>query len=261
MEKCGLKKDVTITLRDGVLTRFGTLYWGLVNIKYLKGSYGVNDEKLCLSLPRYSLQLFLTSLKDLYIVGEVFGDEVYRPLANAHLQERTVVDIGSFIGISSIYFALQGAKVLAYEVLPVHYYFSLLNLRANNLMDRITIYNNAVGGRNRKIAVPLGHHDYSYSIYKSIPEENDVKYVDVITLEDIIEKNNINEIHLLKMDCEGSEYEIFKTINANTLQRINELILEFHGSAAPIVEKLRKNDFCVVKLGRTIRAYNKYFSV
>jgi predicted permease len=97
-----------------------------VNVKYLKGSYAVDDEKLYVSLPSYHLKLFLTSLKDLYVVGEVLVDEVYKPLVNTSLKNRTVVDVGSFIDISLIYFALYGATVLAYEVLPVHYYFSLL---------------------------------------------------------------------------------------------------------------------------------------
>jgi FkbM family methyltransferase len=121
------------------------------------------------------------------------------------------------------------------------------------------IHNVAVGCTNRKIAVPLKYHDYSYSIYKSIMEKDNFKDVDVITLEDIIEENGIDKIHLLKMDCEGCEYEIFRSINANVLQKINELIMEFHGSAVPIVEKLRKNGFYAIKLGRTIRSYNKYF--
>jgi FkbM family methyltransferase len=259
MGKIGLKKDVTVTLRDGISMRLSNLYWGFVNIKYLKGNYYTADGKLCLSLPSYPLKLFLTSLEDLYIVGEVLGDEVYRPMVNTTLKNRIVVDVGSFIGISPIYFALQGAKVLAYEVLPVHYYFSLLNLRANSLMDRVIVHNAGIGGINRRITVPLKYHNYSYSIYKSTSKNDDFKHIDVITIDDIIERNDIDKIHLLKMDCEGCEYEIFESINANTLQKINELIMEFHGSEVPIMEKLRKNGFCAVKLKATIRAYNKYF--
>jgi FkbM family methyltransferase len=247
-----------VTLRDGVSTKSGPLYWGLVNVKFLKGELCFDDGKLVLSLPSYHLKLYLSKLQDLYIVGEIFGDEVYRPVVNTTLKERIVVDIGSFIGLTPIYFALQGAKVLAFEVLPVHYHFSLLNLKINNLTNRAIVRNVAIGSTKTKVAVPSGYSDYTYSIYKKLPS-GDVSYVDMITLDEVFDRYHLDKIHLLKMDCEGCEHEIFKSISADNLKKVYELILEFHGKSNFIVEKLKKNDFCIIKLRRTIRAYNKHW--
>lgn len=265
LQMLGLKKDIMATLRDGTSVPFDArrraraLYWGIVNMKYLNGKLCIDDGKICITIPKYRLKLFLTSLNDLFIVGEVFANEVYRPLVNTTLKNKVVVDIGSFIGITPIYFALLGAKVLGYEVLPVHHHFSLLNLKANDLMNRAVINHAAVGGIKRKIAVPLRHTDFAYSIRESALKTNDFTYVDVITLEDIIEKNSIDKVHLLKLDCEGCEYELLRSIDVKNLRKIKELIMEFHGSPTPILEKLRKTGFCTIKLQATIRAYNKWF--
>jgi len=257
--KLGFERDSPVTLRDGTSIRFGSRYWGVVNMKYVNGKLSIDDGTICLILPKYPLKLFLTSLDDLFIVGEVLVDQVYRPLVNNTLRNKIVVDIGSFIGITPIYFALMGAKVFGYEVLPVHHYFSLLNLKTNHLTNRVKVNNFAVGGVKRKITVPLRCARYSYSIYKSTLKNSDFTHVDVITLEDIIAQNNIDKIHLLKIDCEGCEYEFLESTNAKTLGNIKEIIMEFHGLPKPIVEKLRNTGFCVTKLGTTIRAFNKCF--
>ena len=259
LRKLGFERDSPVTLRDGTSIRFGSRYWGIVNMKHVNGRLSVDNGTMCLILPNYPLKLFLTSLDDLFVVGEVLVDQVYRPLANNTLRNKTVIDVGSFIGITPIYFALMGAKVLGYEVLPIHYYFSLLNLKTNHLANRAKVSNFAVGGIKRKIIVPSKYAHYSYSI-KSTFKASDYTRVDVITLEDIIEQNNIDKIHLLKIDCEGCEYEFLELTTAKTLRNIKEVIMEFHGLSKPIIEKLKNNNFCVTKLGATIRAYNKCFT-
>lgn len=261
----GLKRNSVIILRDGIATEFGDLYWGLINVKFLKGTLSFEERKLFLILPHLSLKFYLTGLNDLFIVGEVLVDEVYRPLVNDTLQNKVVVDVGSFIGVSPVYFALRSANVLAFEVLPFHYHFALLNLRLNNLTDKVILHNAAVGGLARRIWVPTNYGNYKFSIYHStskLPSKRTrFKHVDVFTLEDILaiieNKYDRDEIRLLKMDCEGCEYEFFKMCRVDDLKRIEEIVLEFHKSPSFIIEKLRKSGFNVVKLKATLRACNK----
>jgi FkbM family methyltransferase len=259
------KGDRTVTLRDGTSIKLDkddrelSLFWGLVNIKHMGGMFSMDNHRIRLTLPRHQLRLLLPSPDDAFIVGEVLADEVYRPLVNSTLKNRVVVDIGSFIGITPIYFALRGATVVAYEVLPLHYEFSLLNIEANGLTSRVAIHNSGFGGVRRTIAVPLDYSDYRYSVYSSTPNTSRSKYVDIITLPDIMERNHIDKIHLLKLDCEGCEYEFFESVDAETLGRVKEIVLEFHESPEPILDKLRKSGFCAIKLRKTIRAFNMNF--
>lgn len=55
-------------------------------------------------------------------------------------------------------------------------------------------------------------------------DEDDCYEVEVITIDDILENYNIKP-KLLKMDCEGCEFEIIKNTD---LSIIDEIILEHH---------------------------------
>ena len=48
------------------------------------------------------------------------------------------------------------------------------------------------------------------------------------TLESIIKNNNIKKIKLLKIDCEGSEYEILYSLPTEVLNNIDIMRGEFH---------------------------------
>ena len=50
----------------------------------------------------------------------------------------------------------------------------------------------------------------------------------VLSLQDFIDENNILEIHLLKIDCEGEELNVLRGIGENQWKIINCIIMEVH---------------------------------
>jgi FkbM family methyltransferase len=57
--------------------------------------------------------------------------------------------------------------------------------------------------------------------------------VDSININDLL--LNIKEkINFMKVDCEGSEFELFKTISDDNLKKIDKIIVEVHGD---VIEK------------------------
>jgi len=52
--------------------------------------------------------------------------------------------------------------------------------------------------------------------------------VDCISLDDIIEKYNIDNVHLLKIDCEGAEYEILYNSQFFKNKMIKNIVGEFN---------------------------------
>ena len=49
----------------------------------------------------------------------------------------------------------------------------------------------------------------------------------------------------MKIDCEGSEYELFKTITNENLKKIKKIVIETHGEKNTnlVVDVLSKNKF------------------
>lgn len=43
-----------------------------------------------------------------------------------------------------------------------------------------------------------------------------------------MQKKNIKKIDLLKMDCEGAEYEIITSLNVKDLSKIKRIVMEAH---------------------------------
>ena len=64
---------------------------------------------------------------------------------------------------------------------------------------------------------------------------------------------DLDRIDFLKMDCEGAEYSIFNSTADSIFDKITTISMEFHDlkdgdfTAEHIIEKLRKNNFRIVK--------------
>jgi xanthine dehydrogenase molybdenum-binding subunit len=67
------------------------------------------------------------------------------------------------------------------------------------------------------------------SVFSAFHENNSRKItVPCITLTDIIQKNDLSTIDLLKVDCEGSEYDIIYHTAPELIRRINKMAIEVH---------------------------------
>jgi len=139
----------------------------------------------------------------------------------------TVIDIGAHIGT----FTLQAAKahplncIYAYEPLPTNFKILKKNIQSNNFNERIFCFPYAVSGKRglRQLAQRGSPHS-------SFSRANDEKYINVktLTLSDIFKQNNINQCSLLKLDCEGAEFEILYNTPKEILKRIQKIVMEYH---------------------------------
>lgn len=141
----------------------------------------------------------------------------------------TVIDIGAHKGIVSCYLAKKypGAQVLAYEPVKENYTALLKNIELNHL-DNVTAFNLAVTGDGRDVTIAKQKgNSGGCSIYAKGSDDETVKSV---TLESIFEFHKIERLPLLKIDCEGAEFEIISSLNGS-LAKIERLRGEFHRSA------------------------------
>ena len=194
---------------------------------------------------RFKIVHFLDALG----VKEVFLDNDYQLDLPKNL--KTVVDIGANIGAFSIYIANRFRKSHLYSYEPSVSTYKILtqNIKLNGLVGKISPFRFAVYGKNTTIKLYNPGPSGLRSIHHT---RNETKYESVrtITLEKIFSSNKITKCDLLKIDCEGAEYEILENTSVGVFKKINRMVLEFHEmipsqSHLHLVNILEKNNFKV----------------
>ncbi len=140
-----------------------------------------------------------------------------------------IVDVGANIGVYSIFASLQGKNNLIYAYEPMKETFDHLteNIKLNDCKDKIIPFNYAIASKKGKTKIFIADSvtNTIVSSNPNLPSED----IETITLEDVIKENNLERIDLLKMDCEGAEYEIFYNMSEEIFPKIKEIRMEFHG--------------------------------
>jgi FkbM family methyltransferase len=172
----------------------------------------------------------------------IFINNIYQHLP---FKGKIVIDIGANIGDSSIYFALCGAsKVVGIEPFPTNYRLAKKNIESNNLSNKITMMLAGCSANRGYITVDPDLQ----SISESASDFKEGVKVPLITLENILDENNIpssNDSIVLKMDCEGCEYDVILSCAESTLRRFSHIQVEYHYGYKNIKEKLEKCGFSV----------------
>lgn len=149
-----------------------------------------------------------------------------------------VIDIGGNIGTVSIYLAKKYPflKIYAFEPVKQNYENFLKNIELNNInKDIIKVFNLAITKDRRDVILTSPFYNSGASnIYNNfrgsgnIISNNDIS-IKSITFDDIFSNNNISKCKLLKIDCEGAEYEILYSANVENLKNCEYMRAEFHG--------------------------------
>lgn len=197
-----------------------------------------------------SKRVLLDALK---VLNEIFGMEVYKQL---NVKGKIVVDIGSYIGDSPIYFILKGAeRVYAFEPYPSSYSLLLKNIKINSLDKKTIAFNEGLSKNMGKIRIK---EDYEGLATSQLKDFHQGKQVKLTTLEGIVKRFNLEDA-VLKMDCEGCEYTILKTPK-KTLKSFQEIIMEYHYGYKDLKEKLERASFKVkntkpIRVNRLLMGY------
>jgi FkbM family methyltransferase len=172
----------------------------------------------------------------------IFLDNIYE---NLPVVGKTVIDIGANIADSSIYFAIRGAKkVIGLEPFPKNYEIAKRNVELNNLSDKITLL--LAGCAGDQGFVTISPFDKSW-LGSSIKNSSQGFKVPLITLEDILKQNNLQngELNILKMDCEGCEYESVLSASRDVIRSFSYIQIEYHYGYKDLKYKLEENGFIV----------------
>lgn len=143
----------------------------------------------------------------------------------------TIIDAGANIGLASIYFANKypDSKIIAIE--PEKNNFNLLKKNTGSYANIIPL-RAALWNKKDEITIidpGLGNWGFITKEKESLssPEKPFFQTVNAITLQNIIEDFNLEEIDILKIDIEGAEKEVFSD-TSTWIHRVNSIIIELH---------------------------------
>lgn len=172
----------------------------------------------------------------------IYSTFVYEDWKRLNVRDKSVLDIGGYVGDTAIYFIARGAKrIVVYEAFPYSYNIALKNITQNNLNERIEINNCAVGGSDSYMTIDPNYVNNNESRATSQSKGTDIS---VFSLRTIVEKYDIDG-WALKMNCEGCEYDVFQNTGADVFQKFSEIYIHYHGDPQPLVHKLRDSGFKV----------------
>ncbi len=165
---------------------------------------------------------------DTNIVDEVANSEYYRNGRAMLTANSTVIDVGGHIGSFSIMSALTGARAVVLEPVPVNFEMIKANIQLNNLQNQVKAINAAVWSTagEQSLGVADDSTGGSGFWYKkpSVPQIT----VRTVRLSELMAAEQIETCDLLKLDCEGAEYEILSSLEPEVWPRIRAIVLEYH---------------------------------
>lgn len=192
---------------------------------------------------------------DRLMIKEVFFNDCYnaKRLYEEGFNPSVIFDIGGHIGSFSILsrFLWPESKIFAFEGWRPAIDQFLANLKENNISDielfpfvsydtsKTVVVGGAKNFANTFITTPeeadalvrgLPVHDPTLHNFR-VTESNFIVYkepVVTITLEEVIDKFDIETVDLLKIDCEGSELDIFTNMSDSTTRKIKYIVGEYH---------------------------------
>lgn len=146
-----------------------------------------------------------------------------------------IIDLGAHIGgVTMLASTLSSApKIIAVEPLPEN--CELLSESADSNDINIILYEKAITPvPSSDILMYYGKdvHEFvgqeNLTASKEYADERDCVTVGTVTLKEIFDDNKIEECGFLKIDIEGAEEDIFKTLPRELLKRIRVIAGEYH---------------------------------
>ena len=175
--------------------------------------------------------------------GDIVNTFFKKDYAKILVNKKTVLDIGANIGDTAIFYALNGAKrIIGVEPFPKNFDAAQKNINANNFNDIIKVIQ--AGCSSKKEIVKIDP-EFQSDIESKI--SNFKKGVDIpmLTIEHLIKKYEIPKKSILKIDCEGCEYDIIENISLETISYFNSIQIEYHNGFKKLKKKLEDFGYTV----------------
>jgi len=181
-------------------------------------------------LRRSGLRFHVRGGMDIWSLKETFLDRFYERCGFAIQPGWTVIDVGAGLGDFTLFAAMQKAAcVYAFEPFPGSFDLLAQNLELNQVQN-VSIFPQAVGGAGGSLTLDLrgGEPLQFQSRAGSVAPAQGQITVESRSLAQVFDLPGLESCDLMKLDCEGAEYEILFSAPPELFQRIQRLVLEYH---------------------------------
>lgn len=192
------------------------------------------------------------SLMDLWIIKETCLDRDYERIGPRIEDGWTVIDIGAGMGDFCVHVARRcpRARVVGFE--PFAQSFKLLqhNIALNGVAN-ISVYPLAVSSDGRPMQLSMIGAAVQHSTSAAgATESASMQAVQSVTLAGALDLGGMLQCDLLKVDCEGGEFDILLNAPDALLRRFRNICLEYHDAPtshrhAELVERFKAAGFDV----------------
>lgn len=187
----------------------------------------------CIEVSFEGLRIELTTLGDLMLVDEIFCQLQY----SMTFAEPTIVfDVGMNVGIASLFFARnENVSVIGFEPFARTFEQARRNIDMNpSERSRIVAYNYGLAGSNCRMAARYSFecNRLASTAISARIQGGQLEEVELRSIAEVITELNCVTLGtrlVLKLDCEGSEFEIIDALHSNDMLRIfSVILLEYH---------------------------------
>ena len=195
------------------------------------------------------------SFMSLYIFEEIFLNRAYD--GDISVTPRTIIDVGANTGL----FVLRAkqlwpnAEIVAVEPEPGNYAELQRTIRTNRLLG-VTTVNAAIMPEAGEVI--LYRHPRNVGGHSTVREHStDTITVPAMTLRSLLDRFPDGTCDLLKIDCEGAEDGILRSLTAREAERVAAIVYEPEGrlySVDSLNEFLKQLGFSIQRTAGTILA-------
>lgn len=185
-----------------------------------------------------NLRAYLKAYSDFFIFEEIFLQNTYRFIIG---NDCILLDIGMNIGLASLYFAAKSfvKKIYGFEPFKPTYDRALANFDLNEgpVKDKIKAFNYGLSDADRTGCFTYldNNPGNMKTTSEYLKEGSDVYNGQVVELKeagkeiDRIMNLEPGAAYVIKIDCEGAEYDIIPSlVKWNVLDRVRLIIMETH---------------------------------
>lgn len=169
---------------------------------------------------------------DLGTFNEVFVSQVYRAAVRCVQGARSVIDLGSNIGLSALYFAAHLPKARIYCVEPGADTYAFMNQNVAELRagSRLESLQGAVWDAECRLHADPAAAPYSNALTMRLAGPDQPGEFSGYPMAEIIRRSGFRRVDLLKADIEGAERQLFAN-DVSWLDAVGAIAIEFHGTS------------------------------